>query len=163
MRTELLMVHASAGVGGLITGVAALTPPALIDGRGWMRRIYLICVAALLASMVVLVTIDWDDLDAGGRVAFVALIGLGVIMGYRLARAHREAAHQRGGWRERYVDHVYFTYISLWEGFVILPALNLPLPQLAVPLAAAAVLLIGHTVIARFRARIVVDPRSVPR
>lgn len=116
MRTALVVVHASAGIGGLITGVAALTPPALIDDRLWTRRIYLTCVAVLLASMVVLVTIDWDDLDPGGRIAFVALIGLGVTMLYRLARAHREAAQQGGRWRERYVEHVYFTYISLWEG-----------------------------------------------
>ena len=94
MRTALVVVHASAGVGGLITGVASLTPPALIDDRRWLRRIYLTCVAVLLASMVVLVTIDWDDLEAGGRVAFAALIGLGVIIGYRLAWA------QSGGTRD---------------------------------------------------------------
>lgn len=161
IRTALVVVHASAGIGGLITGLPALIPPVVGHDRRWMREAYVACLAILLTSMIALVTIDWNDLDAAGRIAFLALIGLGAIVGYRLARAHREAALRRDGWRERYVDHVYFTYISLWEGFVILPALNLPLPQVSVPLAAGAVLLIGHTSIARFRARVVADQRPV--
>ncbi len=75
-------------------------------------------------------------------------------MANRLARASREASRREPRWQDRYVSHVYFTYISLWEGFVILPALNLPLPQLSVPAVAIAVLLIGHALIARYRARI---------
>jgi hypothetical protein len=104
--------------------------------------------------MVVLVTIDWNDLEVGSRVAFGALTGLGAVMAYRMARAYREASARQQKWQHRYIDHVYFTYISLWEGFVILPALNLPLPQLSVPLVAVAVLLIGHALIARYKARV---------
>jgi hypothetical protein len=60
----------------------------------------------------------------------------------------------RDGWRERYINHVYFAYISLWEGFVILPALNLPLPQVAAPVVAIGVLLIGHVLITRYKRRV---------
>jgi NhaP-type Na+/H+ or K+/H+ antiporter len=154
VRTVLVVIHASAGVGGLLTGLAALSPPSHLDNRGWVRRLYQLCIAILLVSMVVLVAIDWNGLDVGGRVAFSGLTALGAVMAYRIARASREAARQEPRWQDRYIRHVYFTYISLWEGFVILPALNLPLPQLSVPLVAIAVLLIGHVLIARYRSRI---------
>jgi hypothetical protein len=154
MRTALVVIHASAGVGGLLTGLAALSPPRPTDNRGWLRRIYLVCVAILLGSLVLLVAVDWNGLDVGSRVAFSALTGLGAVMAFRIARAYREASLQAPNWRERYIGHVYFTYISLWEGFVILPALNLPLPQLSVPVVALAVLLIGHTLIGRYKTRV---------
>jgi hypothetical protein len=154
LRTALVVIHAGAGVGGLLTGVFSLSPPRPTDNRRWVRLLYLLCIAILLASLVVLVWIDWDDLDVGSRVAFGALTGLGAVMAYRIARAHRLASAQEANWQERYIGHVYFTYISLWEGFVILPALNLPLPQLSVPLVAIAVLVVGHALITRYKARI---------
>jgi hypothetical protein len=154
LRTVLVVIHASAGVGGLLTGLASLAPPRPADNRGWVRGLYLLCLVILLSSMVVLVAIDWSDLDAGGRIAFSALIALGALMAYRIVRARGEAAAQDADWQGRYIGHVYFTYISLWEGFVILPALNLPLPQVSVPLVAIAVLLIGHMLIARYKARV---------
>jgi peptidoglycan/LPS O-acetylase OafA/YrhL len=163
MRTALVVIHASAGLGGLVTGLAALSPPRPIDNRRWLRRLYLACIAILLASMVALVTIDWNGVDTGARAGFAALSALGGVMVYRLARAHREASRGEANWQERYIGHVYFTYISLWEGFVILPALNLPFPQLSVPLVAVAVLLIGHALLARHNARILAaQPVTVP-
>jgi hypothetical protein len=104
--------------------------------------------------LIALITVDLPDLDAGSRIAFTALTGLGVVMAYRLIRSRREASAQPEGWQERYIDHVYFTYISLWEGFVILPALNLPLPQVSVPVVTIGVLLIGHALIARYKTRV---------
>jgi hypothetical protein len=154
MRTALVVIHASAGIGGLVTGVAALAPPRPITKRRRLRQTYLGSIAVLLASMVVLVAIDWSGLDAGGRLAFAALTGLGGAMAYRLVRAYREASLRGAGWQERYIGHVYFTYISLWEGFVILPALNLPLPPVSLPAVAIAVLLIGHALVTRFKARV---------
>ena len=53
----------------------------------------------------------------------------------------KEAAYSSSdepGWEGRYIGHVYFTYISLWMGFVILPTLDLPMPQVTVPVIAVA-------------------------
>jgi hypothetical protein len=106
--------------------------------------------------MALLVAMDWGDLDAGARIAFAGLSGLGAVMGYRIVRARQAALTRPERWQDRYIGHVYFTYISLWEGFVILPALNLPLPQLSVPAVALGVLLIGHTLISRYKSRVLV-------
>jgi hypothetical protein len=153
LRTVLVVIHATSGVGGLAAGLFSLSPPRPGDGRRWARRVYSLCIAILLASMAVLVAMDWSGLDAGARLAFGALGGLGAVMAYRIVRARREASTRGTNWEDRYISHVYFTYISLWEGFVILPALSLPLPQVSVPAVAVAVLLIGHTLIARYKAR----------
>jgi hypothetical protein len=154
MRSALVAIHAVAGVAGLVTGLAALSPTRATDSWWWLRGLYPICIAILVVSVAVVVAIDWDGLDAVGRIAFSALTGLGAVMVYRIRRARLEASRRAEGWQERYIGHVYFTYISLWEGFVILPALNLPLPQLSVPLLALAVLLAGHVLLGRYKSRL---------
>lgn len=154
LRTVLVVIHATSGVGGLAAGLFSLAPPRPGDNRRLVRQLYSLCIGILLSSMGLLVAMDWSDLDAGGRVAFGGLSGLGAVMAYRTVRAHQEASRRRANWQERYIGHLYFTYISLWEGFVILPALNLPLPQVSVPAVAVAVLLIGHTLIGRYKARV---------
>ena len=168
LRAVLVMIHAAAGVGGLATGLFALIPPYAGDGRRWLRQAYLLCVALLLGSMVALVALDWSGLNGSSRLAFSALTGLGAVMAYRLVRAGQEARERRTGWPERYIHHVYFTYIALWIGFLVLPALNLPFPALSVPLAGLAVLLVGNALLSRFKPRIVdagaarTDPQPDP-
>jgi hypothetical protein len=116
LRNVLVVIHATSGVAGLAAGLFSLAPPRPADGRGWARRLYSLCIAVLLASMVLLVAMDWNDLDAGARLAFGALSGLGAVMGYRIVRARQEALTRGVDWQDRYIGHVYFTYISLWEG-----------------------------------------------
>lgn len=153
LRTVLVIIHASAGVAGLLVGLPSLAPdPA--TSRTWLRRLYAACIAVLLASMVSMIAVDWGQLETGARIAFGGLAGLGAVMVYRLRCAHREARVQDVGWQLRYIGHVYFTYISLWVGFLIVPALNLPSPQLAAPLVVAATLTTGHMLIARYQRRV---------
>lgn len=158
MRTTLVVIHAGAGIIGLAAGAAALVPPAGHDRWLRVRDLYAVCVGLLLAALLVLVVVDWADLDTGSRIAFTALGGLGVAMAVRLTLARRLAQARPAGWAERYLGHVYFTYISLWVGFVVLPALELPTPQLAVPLSALVVLVIGHFALRRFRRRRLGEP-----
>lgn len=154
LRTVLVIVHAGSGVVGLLAGPLSLSPPKPGDGRGWLRLLYLVCIAILLVSLVVLIAVDWSDLEVAARIAFSGLTGLGAVMAYRIVRSRQEASVQAGDWQERYIGHVYFTYVSLWIGFVIIPALNLPLPQVTVPLVAIAALVIGNVLIARYKRRV---------
>ncbi|MPZ89077.1 MAG: hypothetical protein GEU81_13610 [Nitriliruptorales bacterium] len=105
-------------------------------------------------SLVVLIAVDWSGLNVAARIAFSGLTALGAVMAYRIVRSRQEASAQTGNWQGRYIGHVYFTYISLWIGFVIIPALNLPLPQVTVPLVAIAALAIGNVLVARYRRRV---------
>lgn len=151
MRGTLVVIHASAGVAGLVTGLVSLAPPRSPGTRRWWRGLYLLCIAILLVTLIALVVMDWDTLDGAAQVAFPALTVLAVVMAVRVVRANHLAVSQSPSWRKRYIDHVYFSYISLCEGFVILPALNLPLPQVTVPVIAVAIVLIGHVLITRYK------------
>lgn len=155
LRTLLVVAHAGAGVGGLLLGLAALRPPANIDSRLRTRRLYAASIAALLASMIALIAVDWRGLETGARTAFVGLAGLGAVMAYRVARAHHEAKAKTPGWQVRYIGHVYFTYVSLWIGFLIVPALSLPLPHVVIPAMVVAVLAVGHILVASYTQRVI--------
>lgn len=157
LRSILVVVHAGAGIAGLLAGPWALAPPGPDDGRGWLRRAYRVCVALLFVSLVALIVVDWADLETGARIAFAALAGLAVAMLWRLALADRGARARPPGWRQRYVSHIYFTYISLWIGFGILPALNSPIPELLAPLVVVVALVVGGILVNRYKHRLVTD------
>jgi hypothetical protein len=154
-RTILVLVHAGAGIAGLLAGLASFAPPRNADGRSWVRWIYLACIAGMFVTLIALVAVDWEGLDTTARVAFTALTGLAAVMMLRIVLAIRVASSRGAGWEGRYISHVYFTYISLWMGFVILPALNLPFPQVTVPVIAVVVLLIGQMLVGRYKRRVV--------
>lgn len=151
MRTVLVLLHAVSGVIGLVTGLWAMSPPRPGDGRRRWRQTYMACIGTLIVGLVALVLYDWRDLEAAARIAFSGLAGLAAVMAYRMWRAHREASMREGDWQRRYVSHVYFTYISLWVGVLIVPAVNSSVPQLAVPVVIVAVLAAGHVLITRYQ------------
>lgn len=162
-RSVLVMIHAGSGVAGLIIGLPALAPRLAAELRGrWIRQLYAGCVVALVASMAMLITVDWPHLQAGARTAFTGLAALGAVMVYRVVRADQQARTPTPGWQARYLDHIYFTYIALWIGFLIVPALNLPAPQVAVPIVVIATLAVGHTLIGRYRDRLLAPDAADP-
>ena len=108
----------------------------------------------MFVTLIALIVLDWEGLDTTARVAFTALTGLAAVMMLRSVLAARVVSSREPGWEGRYIGHIYFTYISLWMGFVILPALNLPMPQVTVPVIAAAVLVTGQTLVGRYKRRV---------
>lgn len=153
IRTLLVSLHAGGGVAGLLLGLWLLAPAAA-DRRRWLRLGYWLCLTVLVGTLVPLIALDWPDLPTGARVGFLALLGLAGVMVYRLARAEHERRTRAGGWDGRYVDHVYFTYVALWIGFLIVPALNLPLPAVSAPLTGVAVLAVGNVLLAAYKRRL---------
>jgi|SRR5262245_5332782 len=156
LRNVVVVVHAGSGIIGLLAGLWAVAPPHPDDGRGWARRLYLGCLATLFVSLVVLIVADWSDLDNGGRIAFTALAGLAAFMLWRLILADREGRTRSPGWQQRYVTHVYFTYVALWIGFLILPAVNSPIPYLAAPLVVVVALVLGGRLIGRYKRQLAI-------
>jgi hypothetical protein len=61
----------------------------------------------------------------GGDALYAGLLGLGLYMLWRGARAWMRLCTQGSGWRPRYIDDVGFTLISLFDGFVIVGAMDL--------------------------------------
>jgi hypothetical protein len=80
IRTVLVVIHAGAGIAGLVTGIASFALPRGGDGRSWVRWVYLVCIAIMFVTLIALVVLDWEGLDTTARVAFTALTGLAAVM-----------------------------------------------------------------------------------
>lgn len=160
-REVLVAVHAGAGITGLIVGLAVFHPPTTSGGSPRLWRIaYGSMLAILLFSLLALIAIDWRGLQTSARLAFVGLAGLAGVMVSRMYMAHRLVSDDNREWRHHYVSHVYFTYISLCVGFVIVPALRSNTPALWIPIAVAIVLVTGTILLRLYEQRIGIRPTS---
>jgi cobalamin synthase len=156
MTRELLVaIHAGSGIAGLLVGLTVFQPPKETGGRWRIWRIgYGGLLVILTVSLLALIIRDWSGLETGARLAFSGLAALAVVMLARIYLAHRLVATRVAGWKRRYVGHVYFTYISLWVGFAIVPALRSPNPGLWIPVAVVTVLAAGSALVHRYERRI---------
>lgn len=158
-REMLVVIHAGSGIAGLVVGLVVFAPPPRSgSGRLRARIVYGLLLVVLVVSLLGLIVKDWPGLETGARIVFSGLAALGGVMLFRIYRAHRIAESRRPGWKRRYVGHVYFTYISLWVGFAIVPALRFGNPGLWVPIAVVSVLTAGTLLIHRYERRIGLRP-----
>lgn len=132
-----IALHASAGVIGFVVGYVLVIMPEHASNRSWFN-VYLWSLVALVVFLAGAIAAHWQHLGGAERLTFSGLFVLGL---YMLRRAHdarlaMTLGHE--GWRSAYVDHVGFTLISLFDGFVIVGAIDLGAPGWLV--AAVAVL-----------------------
>lgn len=154
-REVLVAIHTTAGIAGLVAGLAVFKPPHSKSHRRWWRIGYGLLLIALVASLIAMIIVDWPDLPTGARVTFAGLAVLGLVMVVRIYLAHRLAGEttDRAAAR-RYVGHVYFTYVSLWVGLAIIPALRSETPGLWLPVAIIGVLAVGFLLLHLYESRI---------
>ncbi len=71
---------------------------------------------------------EWAELPAGTRVLFTAFALLGVVMLWRAARARPIRPSRRVPPSARYVEHVGFTLVALFDAFIVILVLNIGAP-----------------------------------
>jgi len=125
MHDLLIVLHAAAGVVCFAAGAAALT---VTTTRSWQFAVYAASLAGMVLFMIIVVAVDWPDLDGSARGIYTSLILLGGYMLWRGARARTRLARHDDGWRAKYADDIGFTLISLFDGFVIVSAIDLGAP-----------------------------------
>jgi len=151
LRTVFLIFHVAGGVLGLAIGLFSFHPPDTRQFRLGLRRLYAAALVVLAAFLVALVAVDWSTLAATPRIIFSVLIGLAAVILTRLFLAFRLARQQPGGWQIQYANHIYFTYVSLWEGFFIVGLIDLGAPGWLVGAVAAGVLVVGGIALNRYK------------
>jgi hypothetical protein len=109
----------------------------------WLRRLYAAAIGVLAIFLVGLVAFDWSSLGSTPRIVFVVLIGLAAVIVARLVQAFRLPRQQPPGWQGTYTNHIYFSYVSLWEGFFIVGLIDLGAPTWLVGAVAVGVLIVG--------------------
>ena len=138
MTHNLLIIgHALAGVVSFAAGGLSLS---LTTTRTWRFHTYLVSLVAMVVLMVGAVAWDWRDIESATKAIYLVLVGLGLIMVVRAFGAAARIRRRDGNWQSRYIDGVGFTLISLFEGFIIVAAIDLDAqPWLVVLIAVAGV------------------------
>ena len=154
LRTVFLSLHVAGGVVGLLIGAFALRPPVVPGSRLLLRRAYPTALLVLLVFLTGTVALDWANLQAMQQIIYVGLIGLAAFMVARAFLACRVAQRQVSGWETKYMNHIYFTYISLWEGLFIVGLFDLNAPIWLIAAVAVGVLALGAGLFNNYRRRI---------
>src|SRR5215469_2563185 len=153
LHSALIAVHDAAA------GLACL--PLRAPGS-WRFRVYAGSLLAMLVFVAGAITVGWASLDATARVTFTGLAALGLYMVWRAGRARARLRHQHPGWQPGYLDDVGFTLIALFDGFVIVGAIDLGLQAWLVVLVAVAGVAAGIEAMKRVKARLVVSQPAAP-
>jgi hypothetical protein len=66
----------------------------------------------------------WTNYSNPERIIFTGLFGLALYMLYRARSASRLLKFPKNNWKYGYIEHIGFTLISLFEGFIIVATLN---------------------------------------
>jgi hypothetical protein len=147
----LITVHAAAGVMAFVAGVVLVRSPGRVRARSRSATVYFDGLLVLAATTVAVVLWDWRDLASGERAAFAVLIALAAVMVGQGVRARRLVYVTGPGAVGGFVDAIGFTLIALFDGFVIVAALDLGAPGWLVAVVGVAGVLVGRRVIHRLR------------
>jgi hypothetical protein len=151
----LIALHALAGVVCFIAGVLSL---GLSTARSWRFCVYLASLGALLLFMAAAIAVDWAGLDAAARLTYAGLSALGLYMLWRAGHAGIRLRTHGHNWRPSYVDDIGFTLISLFDGFVIVSAIDMGAPGWLVALIAVAGVAAGVLAMRTVKARLGAEP-----
>ena len=154
LRTVFLSLHVAGGVVGLLVGAFAIRPPLTHDFRLLLRRAYAAALVVLLVFLAATVVVDWTRLQVMQQVIYVGLITLAVYMVTRVFLSFRVARQQLNSWETKYMNHIYFTYISLWEGLVIVGLFDLGAPALLIAAVAVGVVILGAVLFNSYKGRL---------
>jgi uncharacterized membrane protein YfcA len=141
-----------------LAGVCCFTAAAfslpLSTDRSWRFRAYLISLVGLVVFLAAAVGVDWSSIDRTARIVYAALFVLALYMMFRAAQAVRRLRQHGDNWRRRYLDDIGFTLISLFDGFVIVGAIDLGAPGWLVAAIGVAGVAAGILTIRQIQARL---------
>lgn len=151
LHIAFIVLHTVAAV---VCFAAAVLSLRLTAPESWRFRIYLSTLIALVAFMIAAIAVDWPELDTTTRLVYTGLSGLGLVMIVRGLRARSGLTRRAPSWRGRYLDDLGFTLISLFEGFVIVSAIDLHAPPWLVGMIAVAGVVVGISAMNRIKQRL---------
>lgn len=160
LHVSLIALHAASGLVALASGSLVLHPLGTRVSR--LFQVYLGVLWAMVLFLLVAVGVDWATLDLPGRALFGALALFALYIGWRGWAALHRLRHRKTGWAAAFVEDVGFTLIALFDGFVIIAALDLGAPTWGVVLIGILGVLVGRLGIKRAKERVAErQPRTV--
>ncbi len=129
LHTVLIYGHALGGLVAFGLGCLVLRPQ---QKESAVFRAYFVSLWAMVVLLALVVGVDWAELQPVSRVTFGGLTLLALYTGLRGQQARRllssQISSQTADWQSDYVGHIGFTLISLFDGFVIVGALDMNAP-----------------------------------
>jgi membrane-associated HD superfamily phosphohydrolase len=146
LHNILIILHSASATLSFFAGIFLMFSPVSIPDQRFFR-LYgwaLVGMVILLAGAIV---VYWGQYSSTERIIFPGLFVLGIYMLYRAQGANRLLKSQQPEWEGVYLEHIGFTLISLFEGFVIVSGLHSGFPVWLVALFAILGVLLGRALI----------------
>lgn len=143
----MIVLHATAAVLCFVFGAMTVLPRVTNPARESRFRYYLVALIAMIVFLFGAILARLRNLDGVQRTAFGALFLLSLYMLFRAFQARAALAQRRDGWLADYIDHIGFTLISLFDGFVIVLAIDLGAPGWLTAAVAVFGVLVGVRVL----------------
>ena len=153
LHSILIMLHAAAAAICFFAGCLLIFAPAYISNQR-LFGLYWWSLVGMVILLICAMLVYWNEYSDGERIVFPILLGLGMFMLYRAHNASRLLKSQQNDWKLGYIEHIGFTLISLFEGFVIVTVLNAGGPGWLVALLAILGVLGGRWMIGLAQRRI---------
>lgn len=153
MHTAMIVLHAAAGVLAFVAGCLVLRPPDAGPRAQRLFQVYLVSLGSMVVFLVGAMAAHWRELGTTEQVVYGGLLLLGLFMVWRAMAAGSLLRRRGDGWRLPYMEHVGFTLIALWDGFVIVLAIDLGAPGWLVAALAVLGVLAGNRALHRAEAR----------
>ena len=146
LHDVLISAHAIAAGLCFLAGSVVLYSRAYRFNRG-LFRFYLWSLGGMVVFLAMAMFTEWTVYSGTQRAVFTGLLGLAIYMFYRGFSARTMMKTRAAGGSETFVHHVGFTLISLFEGFVIVGALNAQAPVWLVGTIAVVGILVGRRMV----------------
>jgi hypothetical protein len=147
----LIAAHATCAIAAFVLGLVVIwQPPTRVTAA---FRAYLATLSLMVLFLVAVILVDLAHLETPKRIVFLALLLLAVYMTWRGWQAAQELRQQTGNWRDAYIEDVGFTLITLFDGFVIVAALDLGAPIWLVLVIGALGIIAGRIGVVRIKSR----------
>ena len=140
------MLHAATAAISFFVGCLLIFAPAYISNQR-LFGLYWWSLVGMVILLIGAMLVYWNEYSGTERIVFPILLGLGMFMLYRAQNASRLLKAQQNDWKLGYIEHIGFTLISLFEGFVIVTVLNGGGPGWLVALLAILGVFVGRWMI----------------
>ena len=147
LHNIFIILHAASATISFFTGSFLIIALRQASNQKWFG-LYWWTLVGLVVFLAGAILVHWMQYSGTERIIFTGLLGLGGYMLYRARSANRLREAGRNNWKHGYIEHIGFTLISLFEGFIIVGGLNSGLPGWLVAVLAIIGVLIGRCGIA---------------
>ena len=153
IRAIFITLHSISATVGFFAGSFLMVSPVYTSSQRFFGLYWwtLVGMSVFLAGSIL---VSWVQYSVIERIVFPGLLALSLYMLYRAWNAKRLLQDQPDTWKHDYLEHIGFTLISLFEGFIIVSGLNAGLPGWSVALIGILGILIGRWLILFSRRRV---------